>query len=94
MDGREQKFVPFPGLRPHSRLRSPIHASKLACTLLPIRLVCPAGRRERPKAKKQPAAVQNEPPSEATDNYLQVVNLPVLRRTALQAAFEGGQVSV
>ena len=39
------------GLRPCSPMRMLIHVSELPCLTLPIRLVCPAGRQEKPQNK-------------------------------------------
>ena len=59
-----------PGLRPCSPMRMLSHESKLPCLSIHIRLVCPLADKESHKTKKLPLAVQNEPPSEATDSYL------------------------
>ena len=59
---RDQKVCCFPlGLRPYSLMRMLSHESELPCLTLPIRLVCPAGRRKSHKSKWLPLAVQNEP---------------------------------
>ena len=65
-DGEEENkiFVPFPGYNPISLLRRFIHASELACLILPIRLVCPDGRRERTKTKKAACGCTKRAPLE------------------------------
>ena len=47
---RSKSLLLSPGLRPCSLMRMVRHVSELPCLTLPIRLVCPAGRR---KASKQ-----------------------------------------
>ena len=51
-DRRDQKVCCFPlGLRPCSPMRMVIHVSELPWLTIPIRLVCPAGRRKSIKTK-------------------------------------------
>ena len=87
-----KKFVAFPRLTPlqpdahaqprkRASLSDPPHPSGL-----------PRGRQECNKTKKLPKAVQNEPPSEATDDYLRPMSTLLIGHEATRCALlPGGQ---
>ena len=71
---RSKSLLLPPGLRPCSLMRMLSQLSELPFLIIHIRLICPAGRQDTNKTKKLPKAVQNEPPSEATNDYLRPVS--------------------
>ena len=68
-----KKFVAFPGLTPlqPDAYAQPSKRASLSDHPHPSSL--PTGRQESIKTKSLPKAVQNEPPTEATDGYLRPV---------------------